>query len=281
MKLMARGLPFQAQDQAVGACATTALWSALQPLNEVFGTPLFSPSEITKRSTVFPGEMRAFPSGGLNIEQMIAFVRSLDLDLEVISKLDENIVNTAVRSYIASNIPLIGALKIKKSNEWEGYHAVVISGYKCNSDGDIVQLYVHDDQISPYAEVTPVGVEGSSVIWSTLWGEDHDVKLKKILVPVYHKIRFDFHAACKLYFKLQELLESTNEYRAEIQLTTVQKYKQKLLTMKVKNKVDILSILLPRFLWILSIYEKEKLSWDFIYDGTSVHPSSLLKITYT
>ncbi len=65
-------LPFQTQDKAVGACATTACWIALHPLSALFGTQRESPFEVTEKSVSFTSlEERNFPNTpGLSLLQM-------------------------------------------------------------------------------------------------------------------------------------------------------------------------------------------------------------------
>lgn len=77
-------LPFQAQDHAVAACATTALWTASHQLNTLFGTPTLSPIEITKRAGLIIEGSRNFPNNGLTLKQMFTFLNSVELDFEYI-----------------------------------------------------------------------------------------------------------------------------------------------------------------------------------------------------
>lgn len=78
-------LPFQAQDEGASACATIALWTVLHPLAERFEITRYSPAEITEISTSTPSISRRFPSGGLTIEQILNGVRSMGLEVEVIT----------------------------------------------------------------------------------------------------------------------------------------------------------------------------------------------------
>lgn len=80
-----KSLPFQAQDKAVSACATIALWISLHTLNEFFGISTSSPFEVTERSVSFPAEHRNFPSSGLNILQIKNYFNILGLETEIIN----------------------------------------------------------------------------------------------------------------------------------------------------------------------------------------------------
>ena len=48
LELEARGLPFQQQEQAVGACATTAIWSALSRVARADGNRAPTPFSVTQ-----------------------------------------------------------------------------------------------------------------------------------------------------------------------------------------------------------------------------------------
>jgi hypothetical protein len=262
--LKVKSLPFQVQDQGVSACATIALWTALHPLADAFGIPRLSPAEITEKSTSFPSEYRTFPSGGLNWEQMINYVKSVGLDVEVINveeTKDDDIILTAIRAYIGAGLPLIGSLALAKE-DYTGRHAVVISGYRCDSDGKLTELYVHDDQIGPYSKIKS---DGSFKFWKNEWsGGGYKVSLEKLLIPVYPKIRLTFARILHDYLRIKQEIkkEILNAFEAdldlELYLTTVQKYKKFLLEKSIKEKVKILAKSLPRFMWIIRVhYEKQ------------------------
>ncbi|MBZ0176043.1 hypothetical protein [Candidatus Methanoperedens sp. BLZ2] len=114
-------LPFQPQDRAVGACATAACWTALHPLNTLFGVQKYSPFEVTEKSVSFPSlEERNFPSTGLTLLQMKSYFNSINLetefiDIEKIKKLKDytskdDIVIDAVRAFTGMGLPVIAAL---------------------------------------------------------------------------------------------------------------------------------------------------------------------------
>ena len=106
IRLEIESLPFQVQDQGVSACATIALWSAIQPLADIFGIRRDSPAEITEFATSIPTYSRKFPSSGLGIEQMINYIWLLGLDTEVIRAVDDKTISTAIKAYINAGFPL-------------------------------------------------------------------------------------------------------------------------------------------------------------------------------
>ena len=62
------GVPFQSQDQGVSACATTALWSALDCVAATEEIAVSSPASITESATRYPlQEGRPFPTEGLTV----------------------------------------------------------------------------------------------------------------------------------------------------------------------------------------------------------------------
>jgi len=321
IELKIRSLPFQAQDQGVGGCATMALYTALHPSAITFGLPRSSPSEITEISTSFRILSHKFPSTGLTWEEMINCVRSIGLDVETIGFKNEGDIKTAVMAYIDAGFPLIAALDLfKKTDEVEAAvkisidagtsiihhfetmrallppperHAVVISGYRSDSDNNFSELYVHDDQICPYSKVT----FGSDLReWKNEWSDEYYVLLEKLLVPIYPKIRLPFISMNSEYEDLKNEIMSSDGpyYDLRLCLASVRRYKKSLLEkafigigeddqgrLKEYKKDEVLTLSLPRFMWVVRAYDNDKLAYDAIYDGISVYPNVCLAIVFT
>ncbi|WP_155399431.1 hypothetical protein [Methanosarcina mazei] len=123
VKLSIQSLPFQTQDIAVGACASTSLWITLQALKGFFDLNSLSLYEITKRSNEYVEEYRNFPSNGLTFRQVLTFLKSVGLDYDIIN-LDaltnnthdqysdstdlKNLILTTVKAFLKyANIPII------------------------------------------------------------------------------------------------------------------------------------------------------------------------------
>ena len=129
MPLEIKSLPFQTQDTAVGACATTACWTTLQPLKTLFGIQKDSPFEITEKSVSFTlMEERNFPnSNGLTLLQMKSYFNSINLETEFIDiknienlenyTKDDDVVADAVKAYTNMNLPIIAALMLIKKEK--------------------------------------------------------------------------------------------------------------------------------------------------------------------
>lgn len=83
LRLEAKGMQFQTQDGATSACATIALWNCNKLLNEKFGIKIESPFEITKVATSNSDCLnRDFPNKGLNIDQLLVYIKKNGLDIE-------------------------------------------------------------------------------------------------------------------------------------------------------------------------------------------------------
>ncbi len=274
------GLPYQAQDRMVCACATVSIWTCLHSLNRLFGVKIFSPCEITEGAVTTPSIYRSFPSSSLTLEQMISFLKSLKLDCETIT-LDNNeeeardLIEAAVKAYLNAGIPIILGLKIKKEDKPDGNHAVVVSGYKL-TQGQISELYIHDDGISPYSVSKPIN--NSFVEFENDWSNNlgFSIRITDLIIPVYPKIRLNFLKMHKLLKKHEE----NNPFAFELYLTELKEYKKFLLTQKIKDKENILCKSLPRFIWIIRSSYSNKTVFDRLYDGTSVFPIKVADIDY-
>jgi hypothetical protein len=284
-------LPFQAQDKAVSACATIALWISLYVLKEFFEISTSSPFEVTERSVSFPAEHRNFPSSGLNILQIKNYFNVLGLETEIINieklaKFNANLANDiivdAVKAFINIGIglPIITTLKIININGFESFHAVVISGYRHQND-NIKELYIHDDQIGPYSKVE---FDGDVIRWKNEWVKDYgykEVLVQKLIVPVYPKIRLSFGSIYDVLLKHREMINQKNEkLHADLYLMQVKEYKKFLLECSIEDKEKILIEPLPRFLWIIRTHLFGIPILDFVYDGTLVFPTKIKNIHF-
>lgn len=213
--LTIRGLAFQQQDLGVSACATTALWSALQRTRAMEEGSAVTPAQITIRASQFALPFgRSMPSEGLSLDQMCQAIQSLGYAPNLIraDNLDEarGILYSSACSGMAPVLILSRA-----KDEW---HAVVVAGFKSASEhrlhklggvmddlsGDLLALYIHDDRFGPYlrAELRnrknrphlyiPLREGTSSETW----------RLSHILVPVHNKIRLSFGELRRTAFKL-------------------------------------------------------------------------------
>ena len=213
MPFSIESLPFQTQDLAVGACASTACWICQHPLSQMFGVEKNSLYEVTSKSVTFPNAQsdRNFPSEGLSLIQIKNYFNTIGLESESI-KFNSNpdstvdMVSVVVRAYLNMNLPIIAALELKGNSGGKHYHAVVISGYRY-SQGKITELYIHDDQIGPYSRVTPK--ENFFTFWENEWINKYgfkEIKLFSLIIPIYPKVRMKFGRIYSSYLKAKELL---------------------------------------------------------------------------
>jgi hypothetical protein len=279
-------LAFQAQDNGVSACATIALWSAVHPLCRMFRTPRNSPSEITEISfspnmSSPPVMGRVFPSDGLTLWQMISYLRYINLDIESIeieSNSYEHIVKDVVKTYVDSSMPLIAVLELTGNGD-PAYHAAVVSGYRINKQGDITEIYVHDDQIGPFCRVkSDDGFRSWKNEWVSIYGYTK-VNLTKFIIPIYPKIRLPYAKLYPFYARLKE--EKEKEVSIDLSIQQVNNYKAELLNADIENKEQHLKAFMPRFMWIMRRSINGKPDTDVIYDGTSIYPRRLEPVLYS
>lgn len=298
--LQIKSFPFQAQDGAVSACATMSLWILNKKLNKLFHTPLLSPIEITNKATDSVEETRSIPSSGLTLKQMLTFFKSIHLDYEYINleymnsvflgddfcddikrkagrKL-KRIIPDTLKAILPANIPIIAILCMREydrevdgevKTKREDLHAVVITGYKYNSNGDIIRIFIHDDQIGPYSRVKTKNEEGSFLSWENEWIKNfgyNDITVDGLLIPYYPKIRLNYRDVYETYLQLMEKHPDKILY---LYLTTVQDYKKRLFSLDAEDKIRILKKSMPRFLWVISAIEKKNIIWDQLFDATS------------
>lgn len=177
LELSVEGVPFQQQDQGVGACATTALWSSLARVVRTDGGRAPTPLAITLAATQHNHEGRVLPAeAGLELDQMCAAIRDFGYSPFVLKPADEpELFLMAIQCYVRSGIPPI--LHVSDGTSGGG-HAVAVVGFRGHHPDEpaeditrtvtashalitqgMSRLYVHDDRFGPYARmrwVTPV-----------------------------------------------------------------------------------------------------------------------------
>ncbi len=304
--LSINALPFQVQDTAVAACATTALWVANNKLQELYGTPQLSPVEITEIAINFMEKSRNFPSQGLTIVEMLNFFRKINLDCDVIninymkSLIDNNeisnlikdkqevylktIVPDAIKAFLCAGNPIIAGIKLLKHDrgliEDEDFHSVVICGYHQDDHGVIDTLYVHDDQIGPYSPVKCASKDGSFLVWNCKWQDYYDidkVELDLLIIPLYSKIRYSFN---RMHLVISDLREEYSVFKLDFYLYKLQDYKKYILDIPLKEKIEFLKCPLPRFLWVIRSYARDYHLRDTIIDATSHYRRPIYEINY-
>lgn len=309
--LSVNSLPFQVQDPAVGACATTACWVAIHPLAELFGIEKHSPYEVTARSVSFPFPERNFPSEGLSTFQMKYYFNSIGLESEFINPVSvlneckfyvkgvDDVVSDVVKAYTNIRLPIIALLDLwrepppggRLSIDPNDYHASVISGYR-HKNGRVTEIYVHDDRIGPYHRVEPVRnfFEWKNDLRKQGFAQ---IRIDKLLIPIYPKIRLKFGFIYEPYLEFKRSLEKRSnikeKFDTELLLFDIRQYKEALADKnfdavgsneRLINKFDFLTKSLPRYIWVIRVLKNDNLYQDYIFDATIVYPETLLTLNY-
>lgn len=315
-------LPFQEQDSVVAACATSALWSALQATAKEFQHALWTPIEITRAATeLSPAESRMIPNrGGLSAAMMADAIRAVGLEplLLDIPEDDDQTLRSALYAYLRGRIPIImGVSLIDVSSPRKpinlGEHAVAVTGYHLTGQSGararhtgfrqkattIDKIYVHDDQLGPFARMQFDGVRVRQRVnrrrtinahsLSTTWkSRDKTLRVRAIprilLVPLYHKVRIPyadiFQAVIEFdgFLKTLRLPQPHRIYDLEwdLHLTTVNELKENLQSSAAlagEERVKWLTKPMPRFIWRATARLKHELSMDILFDATDIHTS--------
>ena len=211
IELKVLGLAFQQQDRAVAACATTAVWSALQRLCRNEGDRAPTPSAITEAAVRhFIPQGRPFPSAGLRVEQLCDALRSFDFPAVSLSAADNtDYFRLILNAHLRSGMPVLLALKQNHRG-----HAVTVMGYRQDKslspayhyekqifhsqNSQYQQVYIHDDRLGPYASATFLKIPANTAkkLQETLTlkiklpsGKYDDWTVQCGLFPLYPKIR--------------------------------------------------------------------------------------------
>jgi hypothetical protein len=210
--LVTEGVPFQQQDHAVSACATTALWSALDSVASVEEMPVASPANIAEAATRYPlQEGRAFPTEGLTVRQICEATRSAGFSPIVITGKNPKDDYLQIFGYLTSGFAPVLVLIPADDPESASGHAVCAVGvrrgevkpqtdpnYKFREEStSLLGLYTHDDRLGPYAfaDLSPFTDRKTSAIRtgvSIKWPDQTPGQywlLHAFVVPVPQKLR--------------------------------------------------------------------------------------------
>lgn len=213
VELTVRGLAFQQQDMGVSACATTAIWSALQKVRDHEDISPVTPAQITslagKHSLPFG---RAMPSEGLSIDQMCQAIQAVGVSPNVFRTDRIGDARAYIFSAVKSGVSPVLVLKLHR-----GHHAVAVAGMKIRTPhlpthlpvpaddvaGDVIAIYIHDDRRGPYLRADLTEKEGRPYLSVPLReaGEDPEIwEMTHIIAPFHAKIRLSLADLRKLAF---------------------------------------------------------------------------------
>ncbi|MEW8223147.1 MAG: hypothetical protein AB2729_12460 [Candidatus Thiodiazotropha taylori] len=309
-------LAFQEQDSVVAACATSALWSVLHGTGITFQHPIPSPVEITKAATEhLPTESRSFPNHGLTSHMMAHAIRSVGLEPFLVRAQNIDILKATIYAYLRTgNAAILGFDLYDTSvvpNEPIGMHAVAVTGYSIGLPNTtpigptkfhlratrIDKIYVHDDQVGPFARMgfdgVPLNLDDgqTSASLSTSWRGRHpesEIGTGRalpilLLTPLYHKIRIPFEAVHDVILEFDNFLSSiAKEFLPyeppiewDIYLTTVNEFKKEIIEHQIGSGSgeyfsEFLIEPLPKFLWRAKAYNRQKCLFELVFDATDI-----------
>jgi hypothetical protein len=246
--LIVKTIPFLEQDRVVSACATSALWSALNAMPEIPHTSLPSPSAITKSAigSYYEGT-RTFPTSGLTPLQVARSFKYYGLEPTIFQgrmKVDFSYFKECIFSYVSDDIPvLIGGEVFEKMPNGKiqrlGKHLVCVVGYSTAAcelgsglklhSHEINKIYVHDDRYGPFVKVrtSPESFEFDEQRISGLPLAIHNIREDYIvpevaIIGLNHKIRIPYsqildtckalHAYVKVSLKKAEALSLQGDF---------------------------------------------------------------------
>ena len=208
VELTVRGLGFQQQDVGVSACATTALWSAVQKVRDFEDIGTATPAQITTLASQYALPFgRSMPSEeGLSVEQMCLATQALGVSPYLMRA--PNFVTARGILYAATASGFASVLIMSNDADDKIYHAIAVAGMKVKAGhdktliegkyadraGDLAGLIIHDDRIGPYLETNVVNIEDTLLQLHLPVREDRDKKwnLRAILIPMHSRIRLSF-----------------------------------------------------------------------------------------
>lgn len=176
IKLSVFGLAWQQQDQGVSACATVGLWTMLHSsaFNERYAIP--TTVAITQAANHLSWGLRTFPSRHLFLQQVCEAIKGFGLSPYLVDAdqpppeqgmpkafSKEKLCNT-LASLIRSGFPcVLGGMVKRPNNQAVGGHINACVGFRAHptlspsqmyADGDLMALYIHDDNIGPAVRFT-------------------------------------------------------------------------------------------------------------------------------
>jgi len=322
-------LPFQEQDQVVSACATNALWTCFHATARAFGNASPSPYEITKAALQFSSEeSRDFPhKEGLTAAEIARAIRFVGLEPLSIAYTDLPLLKAAVYAYLCAGVPLILLAHLVDTRSVRpfgyarhmGLHAVAVTGFGVAQGGTtynnvalyssrIVKLYVHDDQVGPFARMNFLGSnlkwrghgrsgEGTALDTSfgiVAYGQGAVRAVPtRLVIPVYHKIRIPFLVVLNLVTELNQAIRYLIALKIwrpaqgvewNVRLTTVNDLKGDLARPGIPTTVRAawLPRHLPKYLWRATCSDGNAPLLDVILDATDVEQGRVVVdvITY-
>lgn len=308
--LIVKTLAFQEQDSVVAACATSALWSAFQGTGQIFHHWIPSPAEITRiAANHIPEEhpqglpqTRGMPNKGLTATQMAHAIRGVGLEPYLVGSSNLTLLRATAYAYLRARIPMILVFALEEvfgngaPCAFIGRHGVAITGYSLGDDQPtlientkvnlkacrIDKLYVHDDQVGPFARMGFLPNGRLDTSWFVRQNRTVQASPQFLLIPLYNKIRIPYGSILDAMIDLGAVIDlliaqvmTAGAWVTEwdIYLITVNDYKSEVLnstTLKSDAREEILSRNLPKYLWRATVLLDDKMELDFLFDATDI-----------
>jgi hypothetical protein len=305
--LEVHAFPHSSQDSHTITCAETTIWAIM----EYFGNryPEYKPtlpSEITKvLSTSYTH--RVYPSEGLTAIQISKALKEFNFGVVMYSyktkaKDQKDLFNT-IATYVESGIPVILAV----GTENDLGHAVIVCGHEDLNFSD------ERDVETALEDCEPLLINGSHIFETTsiqkrfLFIDDnrpqyrlehlkkplvnypdtrfHSGFIKNLIVPLYSKIYLDERKAQALFTQIltnsefglgKNFQAAPQKMTRRVFLTSSRSYKKFVfenLSYSDLNKRILLSLSLPKFIWICELssfgnYQKGKVDAQILLDAT-------------
>ena len=233
-------------------------------------------------------------------------IRHVGLEPVCIDYVNKDILCAAVYAYLSAKIPLILGVHLinvtTKAKLGEG-HAITITGYSLSkgtkdfmgypfltTSSQIKKLYVHDDQIGPFARMDLLTDNLLSTSWKDIkTSPPSDVVAlpRIILIPLYHKIRIPYPVILNTFLLFDGLLRDLGAFSSEplpeiewdIFLSTIADFQEDLYgseNLDGDYREELLTDSYPRFIWRV-IGRKGADSIEFIFDATDIIKGNILQ----
>lgn len=220
-------------------------------------------------------------------------------------------------AYLKGNFPVVVGVSVfdmVMGNEIDR-HAVTATGYSLGQPvprqlgplqiltkaSRIDKLYAHDDQVGPFSRMTydghlhdirlndeKVSIQRPTLLTSLMGGLGTSGRIRAIpivaFIPLYHKIRIP-HAPIYTGANQFDLILRNTGYTNiplewDIYLTSVSNFKSDVIhhdNLSNKQRLDVLSMSMPRFMWRASAYHNRRMLVDFLFDATEIKQGKLLQ----
>lgn len=234
-------IPFQEQDHAISACATSALWMALQavPGNQPHNVPSPYMLTVNANKVLVDGIRSHAVTKGLTLAQIACAIKEEKLEPLTCTPHSMSYTKALLKAYLNMRVPVILGVQLYYRSDSDaqnavsrkmGFHSVTALGFSCedtlkafdspdmvsNDENETPDLYIessainalycHDDQIGPYSKMAIPDEYSPSL--TTEWGRIHkhghiDAKIVSVTIPCNSKVRIRFS-------KMYEIVKALN-----------------------------------------------------------------------